>query len=523
MDVTQILRLYFEADRSEVERRYKGTFWNEEDAEADEETTPAPNEESVSTEEAEEEELEDEIDNLFINLLASDSPSVEMASGIWRQWNCLGEDRKIIGLHYLTAIYSEDFTLDHGSEGLVHIFGVHSCSMLLHALRPELFFPIDISLTFAKFSAILEKLGIEVVVDAKSTEYENWMAISNAIFDWAGKQNLNPWQTWAAVYDLGPRLLPPPPSYPVRETPRVWVVATNDSDGEFAIIDAHGEENVGAWAINKNAKRGDLALMYCVSPRSSLVSVYRVLEDSHFDPFGGWNGFRAEIGEKIAIPWISIGEMKRDSVFREWKLVKGNFQGLLHYEVPQEVWIQLVDRTRDADSVAGARLSALGKAAHGVRELRVSGETWSEKEVEDKIVLPLLERCGWKAETTIGRQVEMLIKVGSGKPQKVRADFVGYRKTLSSDACLVVEVKRRISSTKDLEFAALQAESYAGRLRCSKFAVASPEGIWVYKLEFPGISTQIASVDAVGGSIEGVAAQLMQWIGYDVCIAAGIS
>ena len=118
----------------------------------------------------------------------------------------------------------------------------------------------------------------------------------------------------------------------------MFVVATNDEAGEFADIDDHDASVVGAWASNKQARRGDLVLMYCVAPRSALVSVYEVREDAHFDPFGGWSDHRAKIGGKVAIPWVTYKEMKADPVLKKWSLVRGRFQGMLRYEVPGEVW-----------------------------------------------------------------------------------------------------------------------------------------------------------------------------------------
>lgn len=109
--------------------------------------------------------------------------------------------------------------------------------------------------------------------------------------------------------------------------------------------------------------------------------------------------------------------------------------------------------------------------------------------------IPVMESLGWKLDSTVGRQVPMRIKVGSGKSQFVLADFVGYSGALTSQALLVVEAKRKIGSTTELATAKEQAESYALKRRCGRFAVASPEGIWVYGLSFPGESRQLASIE----------------------------
>ena len=56
----------------------------------------------------------------------------------------------------------------------------------------------------------------------------------------------------------------------------------------------------------------------------------------------------------------------------------------------------------------------------------------------------------------------------------------------------MLESKRRIRSDEELRTAIEQCESYAGKLRCTRFAVAAPEGLWIYTLNFPGQSSQLA-------------------------------
>ena len=113
----------------------------------------------------------------------------------------------------------------------------------------------------------------------------------------------------------------------------------------------------------------------------------------------------------------------------------------------------------------------------------------------------------------------MIVKVGSGRPQKVFADFVGYTGELTSEARMVVEAKRRIANTRELEYAAQQAESYAGRLRCPRYAVAAPEGIWVYELQFPGVSRLLTNCEMENQSVERLASGLREFLGCDVLSA----
>lgn len=139
----------------------------------------------------------------------------------------------------------------------------------------------------------------------------------------------------------------------------------------------------------------------------------------------------------------------------------------------------------------------------------------SEKEVEDTMVVPLLQRLGWDLVRTVRRQHEMEIKIGAGRPQPVRADFVGYRDALGSDSLLVIETKRKIRSDTELRVAVEQCESYAGKLRCSRFAIAAPEGFWVYHLKFPGQSTMLANVQLSRDIAPTAIEKLRPFIGYE--------
>ena len=195
---------------------------------------------------------------------------------------------------------------------------------------------------------------------------------------------------------------------------------------------------------------------------------------------------------------ITYKQMKSDSVLKGWSLVRGRFQGLLRYEVPGEVWSRLLELIRQQDPEVATMLEQYADAGQPVRGLKRPGERWSEAELEDRAVQPMLESLGWKLGETLERQVEMTIHIGSGRPKECLADFVGYQDRLSSEATFVLETKREIASTAQEERAVAQAESYAGKLRCRRFAVADPEAIRIYEALFPTESREIARVPLLG-------------------------
>ena len=160
-------------------------------------------------------------------------------------------------------------------------------------------------------------------------------------------------------------------------------------------------------------------------------------------------------------------------------------------------------------------LAEYADAGQPVRGLKRPGEAWSEAELEDRAVLPMLRSLGWEPGRTLRRQVELTIHVGSGKPKQCLADFVGYRDALSGEAAFVLETKREIASTAQGERAVTQAESYAGKLRCRRFAVADPDAIRIFDAAFPTESEEIARVPLLGDRTAAQERTLRDLLGFD--------
>ena len=79
----------------------------------------------------------------------------------------------------------------------------------------------------------------------------------------------------------------------------------------------------------------------------------------------------------------------------------------------------------------------------------------------------------------------------------------------------MIESKRRVQSDEELRLAVEQCESYAGKLRCTRFAVAAPEGFWVYTLNFPGQSHRVAFLPLQGEISSAMVEQLTPLIGLN--------
>jgi hypothetical protein len=502
VNIRQTIAMYWEADRSSVKARYDALFPHP----PEEEVVPDDPDNSRAGPQQEQEpqapepvaqDWESVWDTDFREAVRDIGFSDPIAQKLLEAWDKLSDAYRPVALHHLVAATFAGWSLAYSLEGLTNFFDVWIATHVMHAISPETHFPVALDPSYRRLKMIFRTLGISYDGGEGQSATDVAANICDAVAEFNKKSGMEPWQTWALTYDLGPRLLPDPAPYPTETPPRVWIVSANEPGGDFEHCDRHTNSDVFDWCINSKAKRGDIALMYHLAPRSAFVGVYRCFSDAYDDPLRGpdvWTGGCVEITDRIALPWIALKEMKNDPTLKNWGLVKRNFVGMLQSEVPPDTWNRIKELVAQKDPEVGQFLERYAAAAGGVHSIAAIGEDISEQEVEDSLVLPLLHALGWDIHENLTRQFEMDIKIGSGKPKRVRADFVGFRDALCSEALVVIETKYRIQSDTQLSSAVGQCESYAGKLRCPRFAVAAPEGIWIYQMNFPGYSTLLAQL-----------------------------
>ncbi len=505
---------YLRSDRSAVRRRYEELFGATEPTvgatpPAAEDLADEDLERSSPSRRASGTSLEEE----FSGVLTDMGLMKPVENMVREGWVGVHELDRPIALHHLAFAGRDSSTECYQLEGLALFLGVPVASHIMHTYYPDAIFPIDLGIHYDKLRMVLQAFGI--TYDDVEEPLPAMVAVNlgQALEQYRESKGLEFWQMWALVYDLGPRLLPPPPPYPTDPPPCVWMSAAQSAD--FEVVDKHQSTDHDIWSINAKARRGDLVLMYNLKPRSAITAVYRCASDAYRDPFNSsWTGIWTLITDKIAIPPVSLKEMRTDPVFRHWGLVKRSFTGLLQGPVSPDIWNRLIEIVAAKNPKTGQLLAQYVGAVGGVRTLVAKDEGLSEAEVEERFVVPLLERLGWDMRSNVQRQFEMDIKVGSGRPHRARADFVGYRDTLGSDALLVVETKRRIRSESELMAAVEQCESYSGKLRCGRFAVAAPEAVWVYDLRFPGQSRLRLHADLAAGISPDLIERLAPHLGF---------
>lgn len=243
---------------------------------------------------------------------------------------------------------------------------------------------------------------------------------------------------------------------------RYWIMVTNEE--HFISLDSDDENT---WSGRKEMQKGDLVFMYRTAPRKAITDIFRVTDDPGYDQWWPW-GFWVNIKRLSSIKDITFSDMRADPIIGQWNLIKRQFQGVSTEQVPHSIYNELLKKLpEDIKQEFNLKPEPVAKMGY-------SGQYISEQEFEEEFVIPLLKRWGFQYQY----QYPQLFHIGSQKLH-CRVDF--YIRDEKGHLTLF-EDKLRILNDMDLKLAVGQAKSYALMLGLLSFVVASPEGIWIYKL-----------------------------------------
>lgn len=244
---------------------------------------------------------------------------------------------------------------------------------------------------------------------------------------------------------------------------RYWLISAKPE--YFDILDRRRE--IG-WSGRKEMQPGDLVFAYRTSPVKAITDIFQVKDTPGFDPWGAWNGFWARLTKVGSVDDIAFGEMKTDPVLSQWSVVRRRFQWTVAEAVPHSIYNRLLQKIREEQrqeyGLEPEPLAAVGR----------SGDFVSEAEFEEAVIAPLLRRWNFSFQA----QAPCVFRFGS-QDHRGRIDF------LVSDTqglLTLFEDKLRIANDEELDLAMRQAKSYALMLGLPSFAVAAPEGLWIYSL-----------------------------------------
>jgi hypothetical protein len=276
----------------------------------------------------------------------------------------------------------------------------------------------------------------------------------------------------ALLYDFAPRDLDASRPDRLPAPARVWFVMGGiNRNGDFAYLDEATEASISYWQGTLEARRGDLVLMWCVSPRSYLHSVWRALDDGFNDPYFYYYS-TIRIGLPVKIPPIPFAAFARHPVFATNPAVKARFQGRGGMAISVEHYEAVCAMAR-AKGVSPSMLPE-PPPAHPLPDVPLA----TERDVEVHLVEPLLRRLGFAAA-----EWRYQWRIRRGRGERHVPDYVlGPDGRPGEEAGVaLIECKWDIPTAQARREAFVQGRSYALRLQAGVLALAARQGVWVFQ------------------------------------------
>ena len=350
----------------------------------------------------------------------------------------------------------------------------------LYTCFPEYYIPYFFASRFDLLKQICDTFGIPIPKLPSKKHFNERFAyyfeLCRVFYEFRKNRCLSPAELCAFLYSFAPNFISQESDPELPQPMRVWIVGggiNNNGDPEF--LDRSEEKTIAGWQGNVDTRRGDIVLVYCLSPRSYIHSIWRAKTDGFIDPFYTFYS-QVWLCNPIKTAHVTYEDLRKDPLLSHNGLVKSSMQGLngrrFNYQ-EYEAILNIMERKGQDTSI----LPRLDVVFDMGDEENLPKD---ERDVEVRLVEPLLEKLGYEpADWT--RQ--MAVRMGSG--EKVFPDYAFFPKQNKGEeqARLILETKYRIKSHKDLFKVYCQAKSYALRLQSNVFIIAAVEGVWIFVFE----------------------------------------
>ncbi|MCP9234863.1 hypothetical protein [Lewinella sp. JB7] len=357
-------------------------------------------------------------------------------------------------------------------------FDFRLVTTLLYCQYPDRYIPYIFINKIDLLYRILDYLNLDSPPLPKRRDWEErWSyygKICGVLHDYRREIGLKSEEFMAFILDFVPRSadnthvnssLPDPAN--------VWIVGGNKNGGDFKFLDQAQSGTVSFWQGNKRARKGDIVVMYCLSPRSYIHSIWRTITDGYIDPFFHWYS-QVHITFISRVPRITVADLRTDAHFATHPLVRKNLQGLNGYRLSGHDYRALLRMLRAKDE--NFRTDALPQPWSPTFEL--NRDLTSEREVEVKIVEPFIRSMGF-GPVDWGRQYTL--KMGRGASKYPDYVFYDHSSNEADRMRFLIETKLEIRHFKDYAEAFDQARSYGLRLNCKLIAIADKNCICLHQ------------------------------------------
>jgi len=372
---------------------------------------------------------------------------------------------------------------------------VGALSHCLYLTYPKICFPYIFDSAYYRLQSIFDEFGIYAPpVPKKKDLYArafHYVELCRSLYDFRIKFGMSEYELPAFLYGFAVNIVRKYEIDDVLPEPRRAFFHVVSYENNMRFLDNADDTAISAWSGNPETQPGDIIIKYCTNPRSCIQSIWRAVTPGYLDPFFHFYKM-LYIAHPVHVDPISFKEMKSDDILGQAHFVKMNMQGANGGSIEKVYYDRIIEM-----------LVKRGMSLDGIPAL--SGEPEpdvplkNEKDVEQKLLEPLLQRLGYE-ESDWKRQ----FKLRMGRGDRVYPDYVicPNEERNNEFGHWIWEAKFSIANNKQLQEDFGQAKSYALRLNCKGMGLISKEGVWLSVAPFDSdkmshfSSKQIGEIDS---------------------------
>ena len=359
------------------------------------------------------------------------------------------------------------------AEGIADL--IYPISLGFYHAHPDYFIPYSFTTQFDLLRRISEQFDLPLPpVPGKRDKVGRALLygyINEAFHEFRKSYGLSVIEMCAFLYDFTFPFVVADDKSELPAPSKVWpVIAGAYDSSDFEWIEAATSDSFSSWNGSANMRRGDVLLMYSVTPHKRIHSVWRAVTDGFNDPFCRYYS-TVWVGHPIKTVPVTFKEMKAHPLLAQNAAVRTHMRGPDSGPFTLEEYEAILDMM----AAKGQDVSLLPKPRR-VSYLP-SDALQDERDVEIQLIEPLLERLGYTPNDWLR---QMPVRMGRG--ERIYPDYVfgAVQKRGEESAAMVLEAKFSISRDKDLQEAYFQMKSYALRLQTKVAVLAAKEGVWVF-------------------------------------------
>lgn len=377
---------------------------------------------------------------------------------------------------YENIIRFDDPTDKDDPERILHPAQVPFESERLYLLWPEYCFPYFFEAEYYRIEAIFKEFGMFIPPVPKKTDMygrsRHYLELCKSAYDFRIKFGMDKYEFPAFLYGFAVEVVKKYEITDILPEPRkayfVGGGKYQGEDGDFSFLDNVNDSSISRWQGNPETQPGDIIIMYCLSPRSYVHSIWRAVTPGFLNPF--FHFYKSiYAGKPIVVEPLTLNDMKKDDILSEMPLIKANMQGI-NGRIVEKVYYDRILELFKCKGIAVEKLPQL------TNDFAADVVVKNEKHVEQHLLEPLLKKLGYNE---VDWQKQFKLRMGRG--DRVYPDYVIFpnEERNNESGYWIWEAKFSIASNKQLREDFGQAKSYALRLNCKGIGLISKEGIWL--------------------------------------------